>query len=100
MARALLIASVGLSLLPGAKPVPLRPVPSFQDAPAPGPPTRLPPASVPLRPGWTFLPDPHDVGLRESWFRGAAAGSNWTGVAIPHDFNPIVSRPFDGGEVG
>jgi Glycosyl hydrolases family 2, TIM barrel domain/Glycosyl hydrolases family 2, sugar binding domain/Glycosyl hydrolases family 2 len=100
MAVAVLLASIGVSLLPGAQPVPLRPVPSFQDAPAPGPPTRLPPASIPLRAGWTFLPDSHDVGLREGWFRGAAAAASWSRVTIPHDFNPIVSRASDAGEVG
>ncbi|MBV9309487.1 MAG: hypothetical protein JOZ73_01565, partial [Solirubrobacterales bacterium] len=89
------------ALLPGATVAPLRPAPGWlADAPAPGPPTVLPPASLALRSGWRFLPDPHNVGLREGWQQGGGAGYNWRAVAVPHDFNPFISSPADNGQVG
>jgi beta-glucuronidase len=52
----------------------------------------LPPAPIGLSSGWQFIADPHDVGLRQHWATGGADHLRWTPVAIPDDFNPIVSN--------
>src|SRR5262249_13008031 len=53
---------------------------------------RTPPRAVSLTSGWQFLADPRDVGLRRHWAKGGADRLHWTPVAIPNDFNPIVSN--------
>lgn len=59
----------------------------------PAPPAkRTPPRAIPLNSGWQFVADPRNVGLREQWGRTGANHQQWTGVAIPNDFNPIVSN--------
>ncbi len=60
---------------------------------------RLPPQPVPLTTGWGFLADPGNVGLREDWAH-ASAKLHWTPVAIPNDFNPVVSNASFAGSVG
>jgi beta-glucuronidase len=61
-------------------------------SPPPAPPTeRTPPHAIALTSGWQFIADPHNVGLRRHWAKGAP-GLHWTGVSIPNDFNPIVSN--------
>ena len=59
----------------------------------------LPPQPVPLTTGWEFLADPGNVGLSEDWAH-ASAKFHWTPVAIPNDFNPVVSSASFAGRVG
>jgi len=59
----------------------------------------LVPRPVPLSSGWRFLADPGNVGLREDWAR-AGARLPWTPVAVPNDFNPVVSSASFRGSVG
>lgn len=73
---------------PPAKPVPGQP-----------PSTLQPPAPVPLIAGWRFRSDPADAGLREHWELGAAS-QRGSPVAIPNDFNPVVSSASFRGRVG
>jgi beta-glucuronidase len=72
----------------------------ISDAPPPGPPRKAPPPQVLLNHGWRFLADRGDVGVREGWPQGGAAGRPWAPVSIPNDFNPLVSRAGDAGTIG
>jgi beta-galactosidase/beta-glucuronidase len=60
----------------------------------------LPPAPVALDGGWSYLPDPDNVGLSENWGQGGAPTSGWTPVSIPNDFNPTVTSTSDQGTAG
>jgi Glycosyl hydrolases family 2, TIM barrel domain/Glycosyl hydrolases family 2, sugar binding domain/Glycosyl hydrolases family 2 len=60
---------------------------------------RLMPRPVPLTGGWRFLADPGNVGLREDWAH-AGAKLRWTPVAVPNDFNPVVSSRSFRGSIG
>jgi len=60
----------------------------------------LPPAPVPLDSGWSYLPDPDNVGLTQDWGQGGAPSSGWTPVSLPNDFNPTVDPAGDRGTVG
>jgi hypothetical protein len=62
--------------------------------------TPRPPAPIPLSTGWSYLADPTNVGVQQSWGQGGAAGRSWTPVSIPNDFNPTVSSLGDQGTVG
>jgi Glycosyl hydrolases family 2, TIM barrel domain/Glycosyl hydrolases family 2/Glycosyl hydrolases family 2, sugar binding domain len=65
-----------------------------------GPPTPRPPAPIPLTSGWSYLPDPNDAGLGQSWGQGGAPNTGWASVSIPNDFNPIVTSAAYRGTVG
>lgn len=55
-----------------------------------------PEGSVALTQGWEYRADPHDAGLKAGWAGGDLA-TPWSGVEIPHVFNPNpVDREFDG----
>ncbi len=62
--------------------------------------TTLPPAAVPLTDGWSYLPDPRNVGIAQNWGAGGAPSTGWQPVSLPNDFNPIVSPAGDRGTVG
>jgi hypothetical protein len=64
------------------------------------PATRLPPASVRLPSDWLYQPDPGNIGLGDSWGQGGAPSTGWTAVTVPNDFNPVVNKAGDRGQVG
>jgi beta-glucuronidase len=64
------------------------------------PPGSALPAPVPLTSGWSYLPDPHNVGVRHGWAMTGAPGAGWSPVAIPNDFNPVVDRQEYAGRIG
>ncbi len=65
-----------------------------------GPLSTAPPPAVPLTGGWRFAPDPNDAGLAGGWALRPALVTTWTAVAIPHDFNPVISAASNRGSVG
>jgi hypothetical protein len=65
-----------------------------------GPVSAMPPAPVALMSGWRFAPDPNDVGLAGGWAMRPALASTWAPVALPHDFNPVISAASNRGGVG
>ncbi len=91
------------SLVPSPTSVlpPLRPAPGavLQGAHV-LPPTLAPARPIALNGGWRFLPDPENVGTRDGWMRGGAAGLPWSSVSMPNDFDPIVERTPDATRVG
>ncbi|MHB8689836.1 MAG: glycoside hydrolase family 2 protein [Solirubrobacteraceae bacterium] len=64
------------------------------------PPRRLPPAPVQVPSDWLYQPDPGNIGLSGSWGQGGAPSSGWTVVTVPNDFNPVVDRAGNRGQVG
>lgn len=65
----------------------------------PRPSTSNPPPPVPLAGGWSYRSDRSDVGISQDWGR-AGAPKGWTPVAIPNDFNSMISGAADAGTVG
>jgi hypothetical protein len=61
--------------------------------------TPRPPASVSLRSGWRWLPDPHNLGVAEDWGQGGAQTEGWLPVDVPNDFNATVADAANRGTV-
>ena len=57
------------------------------------------PPDVPLDQGWQYRPDPHNAGLSRHWERAAGA-AGWSGVQVPHVFDPQPQDNEFNGTVG
>ncbi len=56
-----------------------------------------PPGAVSLDTGWSYAPDPGNVGVGQGWWQGRSQRSP---VSIPNDFNPNVTAGSDRGTIG
>lgn len=76
----------------------LQPTPDLR-SPLAAPAIANPPAPVALTNGWTWVPDPHNLGIAEDWGQGGGGDLPWSPVALPNDYNATVSSTSDQGSV-